>query len=62
MLRRLTKVDPSFPMRIIIIPPFAMIERIGARDIKVEMPLTGLSLTVTSLYLRRDACIHSLFS
>jgi hypothetical protein len=43
VLRRLTKVDPSFPVRIIGIPPFAMIKRIGARDRKVETtPLTGL--------------------
>jgi hypothetical protein len=50
VLIRLIKVDPSFIVMIIGIPPFAMILRIDARDRKVEILLTELPSTVVYLY------------
>jgi hypothetical protein len=60
--RSLTKVDVSYPVMIIAIPPFAMIERINTEDKKEETCLTGLPLIVASLRTRIDALFHFLFS
>jgi hypothetical protein len=49
-------------MRIIGIPPFAMIGKIDARYRKVEMLLTVLPLTVTRhISILEERCIFSLY-